>query len=129
MESGKDGRSRSKALAIAVYTLARVALFVAVYFVIELLTPLRSLWAAAAALLISGAISLVLLDRQRDAVGLAAAGFFHRINERIEASARAEDDDDDAPAPAIAPTDASEPEGSASGDGEGRAENQAVDQQ
>jgi hypothetical protein len=85
----------SKAIAILVYTLLRVGLFALVWVVIEFLTPLHGLWAAAAAILISGAISVVVLDRQRGEVGAAAAGFFGRINARIEASAAAEDDDGD----------------------------------
>ena len=49
--------------------------------------------AAASAILISGAISIVVLDRQRGRVGVAAGRFFGRINARIEESARAEDED------------------------------------
>lgn len=79
--------------AIALYTLLRVALFALVWLTIELLTPISGLWALVVAILVSGAISLFVLDRPRNRVGLAAAGFFGRINERIEASARAEDDD------------------------------------
>ncbi len=86
----------SKALAVAVYTVLRVLLFAAVWLTIELLTPISGLLAIIAALLVSGAISLLVLDRQRGRAASVAAGFFGRINERIEASARAEDDDDDA---------------------------------
>lgn len=110
----------SKALAIIVYTVLRIALFLAVWLTFELLTPISGIWAIVAALLVSGAISLFLLDRQRARVASAAAGFFGRINERIEASARAEDDDDDAPA---APTTGP------SGEGEQATEGKAVDQQ
>jgi hypothetical protein len=60
---------------------------------IALLTPIKGVWAAVAAILVSGAISIIVLDRQRNKVGLAAGSFFGRINDRIEASARAEDDD------------------------------------
>ena len=44
---------------------------------------------------------IVVLDRPRGKVGVAAAGFFGRINARIDASARAEDVDDaeDEPTP------------------------------
>ena len=97
----------SKVLAIVVYTVLRVALFAAVIGL---------------AILVSGAISIVVLDRQRDRVGAVAAGFFRGINERIEASARAEDDDLDAPAPAPAPA-------PASGEGEQSAHRDAVDKQ
>ncbi len=89
-------RSDSRAWSLVVYTLLRVAIFLAFWLPLQLLTPLRGLFAVVAALLMSGAVSLVVLDRQRGRVGQAAAGFFGRINDRIEASARAEDDD---PAP------------------------------
>jgi hypothetical protein len=111
----------SKALAVAVYTVLRIALFLAVWLVLELLTPVHGIWAIVAAILMSGAISIVVLDRPRGRVGEAAAGFFGRINERIEASARAEDVDDGHAAPAPAPSE--------SRDGESQSENQAVDQQ
>lgn len=42
-------------------------------------------------LLLSGAISIVLLDRQRDAMSEGVGAFFTRINDRIEKSAAAED--------------------------------------
>ncbi|MCX6433128.1 MAG: DUF4229 domain-containing protein [Actinobacteria bacterium] len=91
----------SKTLAVVVYTVLRIALFVAVWLVLELLTPVHGLWAIVAAILMSGAISIVVLDRPRGKVGVAAAGFFGRINARIDASARAEDVDDaeDEPTP------------------------------
>ena len=108
----------SKVLAITVYTVLRVALFAAVWLTLELLTPISGLWAIVLAILFSGAISIVVLDRQRDRVGAVAAGFFRGINERIEASARAEDDDDDLDAPAPG-----------SGDGEQPAHRDAVDKQ
>lgn len=73
------------------YTGLRLGLLLLVWLTLLLLTPLTPLVAALAAVLISGAISLFVLDRQRSAVGQVAAGFFGRINERIEASARAED--------------------------------------
>ena len=110
----------SKVVAITVYTVLRVALFAAVWLTLELLTPINGLWAIVLAILISGAISIVLLDRQRDRVGAGAAGFFRGINERIEASARAEDDDLEAPAAAPAP---------GSGEGEQPAQRDAVDKQ
>ncbi len=108
----------SKAAAVLVYTALRIAVFAAVWLTIELLTPLSGVWATAVAILVSGAVSLLLLDRQRGQVGAAAAGFFGRLNERIEASARAEDDDGEPPAPSPG-----------SGEGEQTAENEAVDKQ
>jgi hypothetical protein len=108
----------SKAAAVLVYTALRIAVFAAVWLTIELLTPLSGVWAIVVAILVSGAVSLLLLDRQRGRVGAAAAGFFGRLNERIEASARAEDDDGEPPAPSPG-----------SGEGEQTAENEAVDKQ
>jgi len=103
---------------VAVYTLLRVGLFAAVWLVLELLTPVSGVWAIVAAILMSGAISLIALDRQRGAVGTVAAGFFGRINDRIEASARAEDVDDEVtPGP------------EASGQAEGEPQHEAVDQE
>jgi hypothetical protein len=118
----------AKVRAILVYSLLRLALLAAVWLVVELVTPIHGVWAVAAALLMSGAISVVVLDRPRGEVGTVAAGFFGRINARIDASARAEDVDD--------PDDVeNEPvRGSAapvpgSGDGEQQAEHDAVDKQ
>jgi len=108
----------SKATAVLVYTALRIAVFAAVWLTIELLTPLSGVWAIVVAILVSGAVSLLLLDRPRGRVGAAAAGFFGRLNERIEASARAEDDDGEPPAPSPG-----------SGEGEQTAENEAVDKQ
>lgn len=85
--------------AIAVYTGLRVALFLLVWLTLELLTPISGVWAMVAALLISGALSIVFLDRQRGRMAVVADGFFKGLNERIEASARAEDADDDENAP------------------------------
>ena len=76
-----------------VYTLSRVLLFVAVFGVLYFLGA-RDLVLIVLAFLISGAISLVLLSRQRDAMSSSVTGTFRRINERIEASSRAEDEDD-----------------------------------
>lgn len=124
----------SKALAIAVYTVLRVALFAAVWLTFELLTPISGLWAIVFAILISGAISIILLDRQRDRVAAVAAGFFRGINERIEASARAEDLDDDLDASSVVAgtpaTDAATgDDASGSGEGEQTAQRDAVDKQ
>ncbi len=79
---------------IAVYTAMRVALLAAVWLVIQVLTPMRGLLAIAVALLISGIISFVVLDRPRDQASVGLAGAFRRINDRIERSKVAEDVDD-----------------------------------
>jgi c-di-AMP phosphodiesterase-like protein len=92
--------ARSSAKALIIYTVLRILLFVAVWLTLEFLTPVKGVWALVVAILVSGAISIVLLDRQRNKAGLVAQGFFHRINERIDASARAEDIDDEPIAPA-----------------------------
>lgn len=123
----------SKAVAIIVYTALRVALFAAVWLTLELLTPISGLWAIVLAILISGAISIVVLDRPRDRVGAVAAGFFGGINERIEASARAEDIDDLDASPVVAgmpePDAATGDDASGSGEGEQPAQRDAVDKQ
>jgi hypothetical protein len=105
----------SKVSAIAVYTGLRLALFLAVWLTIELLTPISGLWAIVAALLISGALSIVLLDRQRGRMAAVADGFFKGLNERIEASARAEDVDDE-PVDAAASASTIDPEAPATAD-------------
>lgn len=111
----------SKAVAIIVYTVLRLALWLAAWLLIVLLTPVKGIWAAAAGILISGAFSLVLLDRQRSAVGAAVSGFVGRINARIEAAAAAEDE---------LAADGTSADGSAdSADGEQGPEGQSVDQQ
>jgi hypothetical protein len=61
----------------------RLLLFIAVWLLLQLLTPLRGLWALVLALMVSGAISFFLLNRQRDAMSGVVAGFFGRINDRI----------------------------------------------
>lgn len=77
----------------------RLAVFLAVWLLIQWITGLRGLMSLALALVVSGAISLLLLNRQRDAMSATVSKFFRRINERIDASTRAEDVDgpDEAP--------------------------------
>jgi len=81
--------------AVIRFTALRLLLFGFVWLLIQLTTPLRGLLAAVVALLISGVISVVVLDRQRAATGAALAAFFGRINARIDESTRAEDEADD----------------------------------
>ena len=76
------------------YTALRLAMFVGVWILLELLTPIHGLFAAAFAILISGAISIIVLNRQRDVMSASLFGFFRRLNARIDASTRAEDVDD-----------------------------------
>jgi hypothetical protein len=81
-----------------VYTGLRIALLAAVWLLIQVITPLRGLIAIAVALVISGIISFIVLDRPRDRASVGLAGVFRRIDERIERSKVAEDVDD-LPAP------------------------------
>jgi hypothetical protein len=78
---------------LIVYTGLRLGVFLAVWLLVQWVTGLRGLMALALAIVISGAISLLLLNRQRDAMSTGVARFFRRINERIDASTRAEDVD------------------------------------
>jgi hypothetical protein len=100
---------------IAVYTALRLGLLAAVWLFIQLLTPLRGLLAAAVALVISGLISFILLDRSRNSASAGLARVFRRIDDRIERSKIAEDDDG-VPAP-------SQPD---SGQGQPRTQQHAV---
>lgn len=91
-----DGQARGAA-SIAVYSVMRLGLLFAVWLVLQLATPLRGLWAVVVAVLVSGAISLFLLQRQRAAMSAVVGGFFGRINARIDQASRAEDDWEDQP--------------------------------
>ena len=82
---------------IAVYTALRVALLAAVWLLIQVVTPMRGLLALAVALVISGAISFILLDRSRDRASVGLSRVFRGIDERIERSKVAEDVDDEPP--------------------------------
>ena len=82
-------------MSIAVYSAMRVGLFIGVWLLLQLLTPLRGLWAVALAIVASGLISLFLLNRQRAAMSSVVGGFFGRINARIDAASQAEDDWDE----------------------------------
>ena len=77
---------------ILAYTALRLGLFAAVWLVLQLLTTLRGLWAIVVAILVSGLISIFVLNRQRTAMGDVIGGFFGRINARIDAASRAEDE-------------------------------------
>ncbi len=84
-------------MAVLIYTGLRLLLLLAVWLLIELVTPLRGLTSVVVALLASGVISLFLLNRQRASMSVVVGSFFRGINERIDAAARAEDVDDDEP--------------------------------
>ena len=102
---------------IAIYTGLRLALLAGVWLLIQIVTPMRGLLAIAVALVVSGVISFILLDRPRDRASAGLSGVFRRIDERIERSKVAEDIDDDPVPP-----------GQASGQGESHSEQQAVAQ-
>lgn len=97
---------------IAIYTGLRLALLAAVWLLIQVVTPMRGLLAIAVALVISGIISFILLDRTRDQASAGLSGIFGRMNDRIERSRTAEDWDEPA----------------ASGQADAQAEQQAVDE-
>jgi hypothetical protein len=78
------------------YTLARVALLLIVMVPLAL-AGLRGLWLLVAAFLVSGAMSLFLLDGLRAGFSGRMSGYFTRLNRRIDESARAEDVDDEDP--------------------------------
>ncbi len=82
-------------IAVLAYTALRLLIFAGVWALLSLVTPLRGLWSISLAILISGAISIFALNRQRDEVSIGVSGFFSRLNARIDASTRAEDDDSD----------------------------------
>lgn len=102
---------------IAIYTGLRLALLAGVWLLIQVVTPMRGLLAIAVALVVSGVISFIVLDRPRDSASAGLFGVFRRIDERIERSKVAEDIDED-PAPSV----------QESGQGEPRAEQEAVGQ-
>jgi len=87
--------SRSRWISLLVYSGLRLLVFAAVWLLVQILTPWRGLLAIAVAILISGGISLFVLDRPRGQVAMGVDAFMRRMNERIEASARAEDVDDE----------------------------------
>ena len=80
-------------LAVLSYTGLRVLLLFAVWLLLQVFTTVRGWLAVVVALLISGVISLFLLNRQRASMGMVVASFFGGINARIDAATRAEDDD------------------------------------
>ena len=69
---------------IAIYTGLRLAILAGVWLVIQIVTPMRGLLAIAVALVISGVISFVALDRPRDRASAGLSGVFRRIDERID---------------------------------------------
>lgn len=79
-------------LAFIRYSTLRLAMLLAVGVVTYLL-GLRGLMLAVVAFIVSGVLSLVLLNRQRDQLGQSVGSLFTRINARIDADSRKEDED------------------------------------
>lgn len=88
-------KTRPRWLAVTVYSLLRLLLLVVIWLPLQFLTPLRGLLALVVALALSGTISIFLLDRPRGEMATGVASFMQRMNDRIDASARAEDEADD----------------------------------
>ena len=74
------------------YTVLRLGLLLATWFLVQLLTPLRGLFAVAVAFVVSGVIGFFLLDRPRNEASVSLSRVFKRIDDRIERAKTAEDD-------------------------------------
>ena len=94
-ENQRDGLRRSGIVTVIVFTALRIGLFLGVWLLLQIITPLQGLWALVVAIILSGVISAFLLNRQRSAMGEVVGRFFGGINDRIEAASRAEDDSDE----------------------------------
>ena len=90
---------RTKWSAILIYTLLRIGIFLAAWAIFQYLTPFKGIIGLVLAILVSGAVSFFLLDRQRDAMSTSVFGLFKRMNDRIDAATRAEDVEDGLPSP------------------------------
>jgi hypothetical protein len=75
------------------YTLARLGLLV-ITLGIGYLLGLEGPWLIILAFLVSGLLSLVLLNNQRAQLGGRISGYFSRINQKIDANTRKEDIDE-----------------------------------
>ena len=94
-ENQRDGPRRSGIVTVIVFTALRIGLFFGVWLLLQIITPLRGLWALVVAIILSGVMSAFLLNRQRSAMGEVVGRFFGGINDRIDAASRAEDDSDE----------------------------------
>lgn len=81
-------------LAFIRYSTLRLAVLLVVGAVCYLL-GLRGFGLLLVALIVSGIVSLFVLDRQREALGESVGGVFSRINARIDANTRSEDVEDE----------------------------------
>ncbi len=77
---------------VLTYTTWRIAIFV-VTLVVLYLVGLRDVWLLVLAFLISGVVSIFVLNRRRQQAVGGFTSVFRRMNDRIDASTRAEDDD------------------------------------
>ena len=84
-------QSSRRWLTVVVYTAVRLLLWLAVWALLQFLTPVKGLLAVVLGLLISSAISIIVLDRQRDVMSEGIGSFFGGINQKIANSAAAED--------------------------------------
>jgi hypothetical protein len=75
------------------YTLARVALL-AVTIGVLYAVGLRDFMLLILGFLVSGLISLIILNNQRSQLGSGIANFFTRLNAKIDANSRKEDSGD-----------------------------------
>ena len=80
---------------ILVYTIARIGLFFLAAGALHV-AGARGLMLVVMAFLVSALLSLILLSGPRDGFSRKVAGYFDRINRRIDEAARAEDDELDA---------------------------------
>lgn len=78
-------------LTVVMYTAARLLLWLVIWALLQFLTPVKGLLAVVLSLLISSAISIIMLDRQRDVMSEGVGAFFGGINQKIANSAAAED--------------------------------------
>ena len=79
-----------KAPALAIYTLKRL-LVLGVALAVCYALGLRDLWLLVVALLASGAVSLLLLNKDRDKASTAVFAWSKRFNQRVNSAAARED--------------------------------------
>jgi hypothetical protein len=78
---------------VLLYTTWRLAIFIVVLIVLYLV-GLRDVWLIVFAFLISGVASIFVLNRRREQAVGGISSLFGKMNDRIDASSRAEDGDD-----------------------------------
>lgn len=89
-------------MSLLYYTLLRILMLVSVGG-LAYAFGMRGFLLLVVAFVGSGIISYFVLDRIRNNAGQQLGGFFHRINDRIDAATRAEDDDEDEQVDATTP--------------------------